>query len=160
MLRLPFVFLVAGLASFSADPPLVPLGVCEVLRDLPSYDGKSIAVIGRYSFRETGSWIGEQTCDPPLEGSVPAQLWLVRDSFRGPKPPGTFELDGIALNRKFAQIRRHTSLGKFRFGTPDYDRWSIIFGEVKRLQGEDARKAPANFVYRGDGVVINLTPDQ
>jgi hypothetical protein len=158
VLRLTAVFLLAGLATFSADPPLVPLGVCEVLRDLPAHDGKNVAVIGRYSFRETGRSLGEQACDPPLE--VQTQLSLVEDVYRGPKPPGNFELDGVAVNRKLAQIRRRTTLGKFRFGTPDYDRWAVVYGEVKLRQGDDAKKTPANLVFRGDGVVLFLTPDQ
>ncbi|HYW47609.1 MAG TPA: hypothetical protein VE959_32370 [Bryobacteraceae bacterium] len=138
-----------------ADPPIVPLGVCEVLRDLPAEDGKSIAVLGRYSFRENGRWIGEQVCDPPVE--IAPQLWLVESS-SGPMPPQDYQIDGQALRKKLAEIQRHTSLGKFRFGTPDYDRWAVVFGQIKPRQGEDAKKAPANLVFRGDGVVIFLAP--
>ena len=145
----------AGAATFSADAPIVPLSVCEVLHDLPAQEGKSIAVLGRYSFREDGRWIGEQACDPVVDAP---QLWLVERLTDGPKPPDNFELDAAALNKKLAEMRRHTTLGKFRFGTPDYDRWAVVFGEVKKRQGEDAKKAAANLVYRGSGVVIFLTP--
>jgi hypothetical protein len=145
-----------GAASTPANPPLVPLSVCEVLHDLPAQQGKSIAVLGRYSFRENGTWIGEQACNPPLEG--PPQLWLVESSKDGPKPPDDFEIDGLALRKKLAEIQRHTSLGKFRFGTTDYDRWAVVYGMVKQRQGEEARKAPADLFYRGSGVVIFLTP--
>ncbi len=147
----------AGAALISADPPITPLSVCEVLRDLPAEEGKNVAVLGRYSFREKGRWIGEDACSPP--GENPPQLWLVEDS-SAPKPPDDFELDGGALHKKFLELRRHTSLGKFRFGTPDYDRWAVIFGQVKPRQGEDAKKAAANLVYRGSGVIIFLTPEE
>lgn len=150
------VFILAGATTFSADPPILPLGVCELLRDLPAQEGKSVAVIGRYSFRANGRWVGEQACDPPV--TVPLQLW-VQDSKDGPKPPDDFELDGVALHRKFTEIQRHTSLGKFRFGTPDYDRWAVIYGRVEIRKGEDARKAAANLVIRGDGVIVVLTPE-
>ncbi len=154
-MRLVSLVVLAGAATFSADAPIVPVSVCEVLRDLPAHDGKEIAVLGRYSFRENGRWIGEQACDPALD--VPAQLWLVERLSDGPKPPDQFDLDAVALKKKLADIKRRTSLGKFRFGTPDYDRWAVIYGEVKARQGEDAKKAPANLVYRGDGVVVFLT---
>ncbi len=144
-----------GAASISADAPLVPLSVCEVLRDLPAHDGKGIAVLGRYSFREDGTWIGEQSCEPPVAG--PPILWLLESSKDGPKPPDNFEIDGAALRKKFAALQQHTSLGKFRFGTPDYDRWAVVYGRVKQREGEEAKKAPANLFYRGSGVVIFLT---
>ena len=146
----------------AADPPLVPLTVCEVLRDLPSYAGKSVAVLGRYSFRESGRWVGEQSCDAgsPGPGGAPPLLWLVEDSSGGPKPPGDFELDAVALNRKFAAMRQHTSLGKFRFGTPDYDRWAVIYGRVETRKAEAARQAPASLVFRGSGVVVFMTAEQ
>ncbi len=146
----------AGAFSTPADTPLVPLSVCEVVRDLASDDGKSIAVLGRYSFRENGTWMGEQACDPAVDS--PAELWLVESSKDGPKPPGNFELDGGALRKKFADMQRHTSLGKFRFGTPDYDRWAVVYGMVKRREGDEAKKVPANLYYRGSGVVIFLNP--
>ncbi|MBZ5621099.1 MAG: hypothetical protein LAQ69_20590 [Acidobacteriia bacterium] len=156
MIRALTVFILSAATTFSADPPIVPLGVCEVLRDLPAQEGKSVAVIGRYSFRGNGRWVGEQTCDPPV--TVPPQLWLLEDSKDGPKPPGDFELDAIALHRKLTEIERHTSLGKFRFGTPDYDRWAVIYGRVEARKGADTKKAAANLVFRGDGVIVVLTP--
>jgi hypothetical protein len=159
-----FAYLPLLLCAFAlaADPPLVPLSVCEVLRDLPSYEGKNVAVLGRYSFRESGRWMGEQACDvgSPGPGGAPPLLWLVEDSGDGPKPPGDFELDAAALNRKFAGMRQHTSLGKFRFGTPDYDRWAVIYGRVEARKAEAARQAPANLVFRGSGVVVFLSLDQ
>ena len=138
----------------AADPPLIPLTVCEILRDLPSHEGKSAAVLGRYSFRETGRWLGEQACDPA--GTSPPLLWLVEDSKDGPKPPDNFDLDGVALRRELAEMRRHTSLGKFRFGTPDYDRWAVVYGRVEARKGDAAKKAAANLVFRGDGVIVFL----
>ena len=144
--------------AMAADPPIVPLSVCEILRDLPSYEGKSVAVVGRYSFRESGRWMSEQACDAGSPG--PPLLRLVEDPTDGPKPPGDFELDAVALNRKFAGVRQHTSLGKFRFGTPDYDRWAVIYGRVETRKAEAAKQAPANLVFRGSGVVVFLASQQ
>jgi len=87
-------------------------------------------------------------------------LWLTEDSAGGPKPPGDFELDASALNRKFAELVKRTTLGKFRFGTPDYDRWAVVYGRVVLRKGNDAAKAPADLVFRGSGVVIFLTTER
>src|ERR1035437_3943269 len=155
-----FAFLPVLVCAFAlaADPPLVPLTVCEVLHDLPSYEGKGVAVVGRYSFRENGRWMGEQACDAgsPGPGGTPPPLWPPEGSGGGPKPPGDFELDAVTLNRKLALIEQHTSLGKFRFGTPDYDRWAVIYGRVESRKPEAAKQAPANLVFRGSGVVVFL----
>jgi len=139
-----------------ADAPLVPMSVCEVLRELQQEDGKSIAVLGRYSFRSNGRWIGEQACGASAD--VPPMLMLVETS-TAPAPPGNFELDAAALRKKWTEMQHKTSLGKFRFGTPDYDRWAVIFGEVKARTGEDAKRAAANLLFRGDGVVLFLTQE-
>ena len=144
--------------ALAAGGPLVPLTVCEVLHDLASNEGKTVAVLGRYSFRENGRWMGAQVCDAGSPG--PPLLWLVEDSNDGPKPPGDFELDAVALNRKLALMQQHTSLGKFRFGTPDYDRWAVIYGRVETRKAETARQAPANLVFRGSGVVVFLALQQ
>jgi hypothetical protein len=61
------------------------------------------------------------------------------------------------VNRKFADVRRRTSLGKFRFGTPDYDRWAVVYGRVVSRKGEAASQAPAELVFRGSGVIVFLT---
>jgi len=56
--------------------------------------------------------------------------------------PGDFELDAVALSRKLALMQQHTSLGKFRFGTPDYDRWAVVYGRVETRKAETAKQAP------------------
>jgi hypothetical protein len=151
-----------GAFALAAEPPLVPLTVCEVLHDLASNEGKTVAVLGRYSFRENGRWMGEQACDTGSAGpeGTPPLLWLMEDSNDGPKPPGSFELDAVALTRKLAVIQQHTSLGKFRFGTPDYDRWAVVYGRVETRKAEAAKQAPANLVFRGSGVVVFLALQQ
>ena len=149
--------ILVGVLAHSADAPVVPVGVCDVLRDLAAHDGKNVAVVGRYSFRETGGrWVGEQSCSAL---TVPPQLWLLEDSKSAPKLPENFEVDGAVLKQKFEELQHRAPLGKFRFGSSDYDRWAVIYGRVETRKGDDAKKAAANLVIRGDGVIIVLTPE-
>jgi hypothetical protein len=162
--------LLASASAIAADPPITPVTVCEIVTDLAAHEGKEMAVLGRYSFRRDGRWMGEDSCDPA--GTVSPTLWLTEDSNTAPKPPGNFELDVPSLNRKFADLLRHATLGKFRFGTPEYDRWAVVYGRVVSRKEdparkpdlarkeEPARKAPADLLFRGNGVVIFLTTER
>ncbi len=151
------VFLLEVLAAFPAtcaDTAVVPMTVCEILNALPMYDGMPVAALGRYSSRDKGRWLGEQSCGAPAPADP--TLWLVEDSNDGPRPPGNFALDAAAVERKLAEIRKRTSLGKFRFGTSDYDRWALVWGRIETRKGDAAKIAPADLVFRGDGVVVFL----
>ena len=61
-----FCFCSAGL--FAADAPLPVVRVCDILRDLPSYQGTAVAVIGRFSFREGGRFLTEKACSTKDDG--------------------------------------------------------------------------------------------
>jgi hypothetical protein len=145
-----------ALAAPCAEAPIVPHTVCEILNDLQGFEAGPVAALGRYSFREQGIWLGEQACDGTV--ATPPVLWLVENSKDGPKPPADFEIDGAALDRKFTELQKQTSLGKFRFGSSDYDRWAVVYGKVEPRTGDQAKKALANLVFRGDGVVVFLRP--
>ena len=147
--------------AIAADPPIPPVTVCEIMADLPAHEGKDVAVLGRYSFRRDGRWIGEESCDPAT--TAPPMLWLTEDGIEGPKPPANFEFDSAVLNKKFAALTRHTALGKFRFGNPEYDRWAVIYGRVvpRNSRKTDAPpKAAAELVFRGNGVIVFLTTEK
>ena len=161
--QLALVALLAAACGVAADPPLTPVTVCEILADVHAYEGKTFAVLGRFSFRRDGRWIGEQSCGPTVAVSTGAEtpaLWLDEDSTGGPKPPGDFELEASALNQKFAAMTKRTSLGKFRFGSKEYDRWAVVYGRVEARKGDSPQKAAANLVFRGDGVVTFLTTEK
>jgi hypothetical protein len=150
--------LLATAFAVAADPPIPPMTVCEILAALPAHEGKNVAVLGRYSFRQNGRWIGEQSCEPAT--ALPPVLWLTEDEYTAPKPAGNLAFDAAVLNKKFAALVRRTSLGKFRFGQPEYDRWAVVYGRVVSRKGDAAKKAPADLVFRGDGVIVFLTTDK
>jgi hypothetical protein len=159
VIRAVVCLLAAGGFARAADPAMAPpVGVCEVLRDLASWDNKDAAVVGRYSFRSTGRWVSEQVCDPGA--ADPPQLSIVEDEKDGPRPPERFEFDAVQIHLKLAAISRRTALAKFRFGTKDYDRWAIVYGRIEARKGDDAKKAPANLVIRGAAVILFLNADE
>ena len=134
------------LAMPAAESPLEPLTVCETLKDVAANEGKVLAVLGRFSSRHDGRTINQESC-----GDKQNSIRLREDVKMAPKPPALFELDGAAVSRKLKQIKEHTSLHTFRFGSPDYDRWAVVYG---RLEVE--KSAGVRLAYRGDGVIVFL----
>ena len=169
--------LLAGLLCanglLAAQAPITPVRVCNVLEDLAAYNHKVIAVIGRYSFRQTGRFLSEDVCSHKT-GS-PALQWrsVLQVSFdekSAPKPPEHMELDPHAVYRELRAIEQHTALAHIPFGTPDYDRWAVVWGriEVARefLSGAAPVKssstfapAPAGLIAVSDTVVMFIEPD-
>jgi hypothetical protein len=147
-------------AEAPAVAPVLPLTVCEVLHDLPAETGKTVAVMGRYSYRETaGNWVSEDSCETTPASQPPGtspELWMTVDK-NGPHLPDDYELDAPGLHKKLAEMQRHTTLAKFRFGTPDYDRWAVIWGRIEPRKTDDPRKAAADLLYRGEGVIYYIT---
>jgi hypothetical protein len=136
----------------AAEPALDPVPVCEATSNWKTYDSKSVALLGRYSFRETGPrkgrWLQQEGCQGK---GVPGMILLSLDTETAPKPPDQVAIDEPALEKKLSEMRQHTSLGKFRFGSADYDRWAVVIGRMERRGEEDFR-----LTYRGDGAVFFL----
>jgi hypothetical protein len=158
------------------EPALQPVTVCEVLQDLPAYDGKVVAIVGRFSLRQNGRWLGEQNCNRKLvigEQEWPTALWVAYDPASAPKPPSVLAVDGVLLAQKLRAVRLATSLTKFRFGSTDYDSWAVVYGRVETRKdlveatAGGTRKngfgygesSPARLVCHGDAVVVFLTDD-
>jgi hypothetical protein len=143
--------LVCLLGLVAAEPALDPVTVCQAVANFQEYDGKMVGVLGRYSFREAGPqkgrWLGQEGCG----GMEHAVVRLTLNTSDAPKPPDQVALDEVALEKKLGSMRQRTALGKFRFGSPDYDRWAVVIGRLER-RGEEFQ-----LVYRGDGAVFFLT---
>lgn len=112
-----------------------------------NHQGKTVALLGRYSFRTTSRWLDQEGCG---EGKTRVVVSLTADPATGPKPPETVSINEAALESKLTAMKRGTTLGKFKFGSPDYDRWAVVFG---RLEGDGEKP---RLVYRGDGALFIL----
>jgi hypothetical protein len=156
---------VAGL--YAADAPLPVVRVCEILRDLPSYRGKVVAVVGRFSYRDAGRFLSEKMCDSTKsEGHPdPAAILVLYDSKSAPKPPHDLYFDRSLIDKELEVIRRQTSLASFRFGSQDYDRWAVVYGRIE-MNNESAPRskavanefepAPAKMICSSSTVVVFL----
>jgi hypothetical protein len=175
-----FIVLLMALLSatllYGGEPALQPVTVCEVLQDLSAYDGKVVAIVGRFSFRHNGRWLDEQNCDRKLvigEQEWPNAFWVAYDPASAPKPPAVLAVDGVLLAQKLGAVKRATRLTKFRFGSTDYDSWAVVYGRVEtrkdlvEVTASGTRKngfgygesSPARLVCHGDAVVVFLTDD-
>ena len=160
----------------AAEAPLHPVTVCEVLQDLAAYDGKVAAVIGRFSRRDTGRWLGEQKCAKKFVAGDqvwPNAFWVVYDPADAPKPPEVLAVNAVQLAQKLREVKLGTSLTKLPFGSKDYDNWAVIYGRIEtrkdlvRVTATGTRKngfgygesSPARLVCHGDAVVIFLNDD-
>ena len=134
----------SGAGLYAAEDSLPVLRVCEILHDLPSYDGKVVAVVGRFSYREEGRFLSEKTCDSiKSEGHPdPAAMLVVYDSKSAPKPARDLYFDRSLVDKELEVIRRQTSLASFRFGSQDYDRWAVVYGRIEMNKDSAPRSKP------------------
>jgi hypothetical protein len=174
--RLAIVFLTLVCPLVAAEPALQPVTVCEVMQDLSAYDGKVVAVVGRFSSRQAGRWLGEQKCGRKLVAGGqewPNAFWVAYDAASAPEPPSVLAVDAALLAQKLRAVKLGTSLTKLPFGSPDYDNWAVIYGRVETRKdlvtatGNGTRKngfgygesSPARLVCHGDAVVIFLNDE-
>jgi hypothetical protein len=163
--------LVAG-----AEPALQPVTVCEVMQDLSAYEGKVVAVVGRFSYRQAGRWLGEQKCAHKFvagDWEWPNAFWVTYDPEDAPKPPAVLAVDAALLAQKLRAVKLGTSLTKLPFGSTDYDNWAVVYGRIETrrdlvtVTASGPRKngfgygesSPARLVCHGDAVVIFLNDD-
>lgn len=167
--------LVCPLAQ-AAEPALEPVSVCDVLQNLSAYDGKVVAVVGRFSSRQTGRWLGEQRCAHKFvtgDQEWPNAFWVAYDPADAPKPPAVLAVNATLLAQKLRQVKLGTELTKLPFGAADYDAWAVVYGRVETRKDlvavtpAGARRngfgygesSPARLVCHGDAVVVFLNND-
>ena len=158
-------------APLVGETPLEPVTVCEVLKNPKLYDGRAVALLGRYSYRTDGRWIGEDACQPPENNQAAASpeiIWLSYAPDSAPRMVSGYTVDGAAVAQKILLVKKNTTLRKFRFGSSDYDRWAVVYGRIKvdeknpaAAEKKESRPqahngAPAELLYAGDGYVMFL----
>jgi len=82
-------------------------------------------------------------------------------------------VDAALLAQKLREVKLGTSLTKFRFGSPDYDSWAVVYGRLETRKdlvtdmADGTRNngfgyggsSPAQLVCHGDAEVIFLNDE-
>jgi|ERR1041385_4416255 hypothetical protein len=150
-----------AVAQAKSDESVTLVTVCEVLKDPQHFNGKDLAVLGRFGYTDEGLWLSEDDCGFKLStGSYdwPNLVWLHCCYEPAPDPPsGSLVLDKDVLAEKIAQVRKTTKLkvqrrwvnsGIVKDGKTEStsgwrdvkDDWAVVFG---RLEARSELKAPS-----------------
>jgi hypothetical protein len=112
---------------------LRPLTVCEVLADLPKFDGTMVAVLGRLDTTDRGKSLLQKGCSDGGGANQVAQFQVV-DNPRPPLPKiGPWHLDGKAVREKWAIVRRTTNLELVRPSPKAtvFRCWEVVYGRLR-----------------------------
>ena len=149
--------------------PLSPVTVCQVLTSPDQFAGKTVLVLGRFSFRASGRFLSQDKCPGPGKGGE-GVLRIVMDRQDGPAPPDSMSVDTRAVDRELEAMQKSTTLASFRFGSSDYDRWSLVYARFEPPPKEDKpaassgseefSEARARLLCRGEALVIFLRDRQ
>jgi hypothetical protein len=134
--------------------------VCDVIRDLASYAGKVVAIVGRFSYREEGRFMSEEACEGLKTGDPASSKVPVFFDIKAAPKPESSSIDRSLVYKELEIIRRHTSLANFRFGSEDYDRWAVAYGRVELSAKNSGKKfdhTPAKFICASASMVVFLT---
>lgn len=161
--------LLSGAGLQAAEPEAPPVRVCDILHDLASYDGKVVAVIGRFSSRAGGRFMSEQGCAVVKNGehSDATAIQIFYDAKTAPRPPHGLSFDRDLIYKELESVKRQTSLANFRFGSQDYDRWAVVYGRIEvnkdtpsaalvKPAEKEFEPAPARLICTSNTMVVFL----
>jgi hypothetical protein len=109
----------------TTEAPLKPVTVCEILKNHKLYNGKVIAVIGRYAPTEEGSWLFDDKCEVKLETDQiiwPNILWLKYDP-SSPPLSTSLEVDMVAVRAKLGELKQQAH--------DDTAEWAVVYGRLE-----------------------------
>lgn len=132
-----------GLFFLAALLTAEPIRVCDVLQNPTAFEGKTVALVGRYSFRQTERSLREEKCGASPGGAIRIEF----DKKVAPATPDRLDFDGVVVQRLLKAVQQQTALAKFKFGTPDYDRWAVVYGRFETTKS-------LRLVCVGDSVVM------
>jgi len=100
----------------NSEQPVEVVTVCDVLLNPSGFDGKSLAVLGKFAGSDEGSWLLEDRCDREVGAkngtSSDPSVWLEHQGSCPSIPPPMPQIDQASLRRKLEQIGKSTTLGK------------------------------------------------
>jgi hypothetical protein len=159
-----------GLVSsgLRAAPEVIPvLTVCEVLKDLDRYEGKSVIVVGRSSSTDEGSCLNEECGLKVVWGGreFDAQISTAVFASESAPPPQlshAFRWDKRQVQRKLEQLRLTTDLRtlKDRKYRQYNDRWFAQFGRLETCPSRAIIVGDRRTVHTSGCGHLNASPAQ
>ena len=167
-----------AVAQVKADEPIKVLTVCEVLSDLEHYDGRQIAILGRFDrggLIDGGCALVEDRCEKPVV--TKGYVWKNRIDvpFVSTALQQTAEivLDEAQLNEKLDLVRKSSDLrctdwpvflpsGKITRRSIK-DQWAVAYGEIqfrKGLEPPTGTVGSASFQWGNGFGHLGLAPAQ
>ena len=144
------------------------LTVCDVMKDLPAYKGKTVIVVGRSKGTMEGSWL-DQNCPEKLitdgyEWSTSISLSYGRTDSPPPALPADFHWDKEVLGQRLAEVQKTTVLEvlpKYHYS----DEWIAVYGRLESLFLVDGMLKPNVRIAPGMGHPagfghLNISPAQ
>ena len=149
-----------------SDIPVVT--VCEVMKELPAYNGKTIVVVGRFGSTDEGAWLSEDcTQQLVIKGHEWSNSISLSDTVGSTQPPPSlpkaFRWNKNMLFKKLTQVKSTTVLRVY----PEFhysDKWLALYGRLEthvpletldgfgHLNGSPAQLiSPQDGVYRFSG---------
>lgn len=149
-------FLAAAIAlgQTNAEEPVKVVTVCDILLGGAEFNGKTVAVLGRFVSSDEGQWLVEDECGRKVEANGAARessVWLVPRGGPSQPIPKMPALDQDSLKAKLVQVGKTTKLGKHLHyqcsvsisdgkrsepvcGWPELpDQWAIAYGRVETM---------------------------
>jgi hypothetical protein len=156
----------AAAQTSTTKPPETLVTVCEVLNNRTSYDGKLVALIGRWSPTDEGFWLTDN-CSQAVK--TESYTWSniiylaydpVKKSLFATKP----KVDAIVAKTRIADMTA-------RQATQDKLEWAVVYGRIETkaelpvVVASDGKTilpagyghlsaAPAQIIYRQNDLVI------
>jgi hypothetical protein len=163
LLLFPSVWLVQTSGSKS-QPELVT--ICEVLGNRSSYNGKVVALIGRWSATDEGFWLTDE-CDRQIKTGDYVWSNIIFLSY-DPSAPSIFlqpnKSDKVAMSKRLVELKARSKL------SDDKVEWAVVYGRVETKEelstvvGDKTsvwaagyghlNAAPAQIVYREKDLII------
>jgi hypothetical protein len=122
------------------NPSVRPVTVCEVLANLDTYRGKTVAVVGRLGGTDEGVWLAQDNCDHELQSNGfiwPNMLWITTNSHAPSPAEGSRLIDKKVLEEKVLQLAAGTKLRPI----PAHDEYAVLYGRL------DASEKLETFTY-------------
>ena len=137
-----------------AEEPVKVVTVCEILLGGAEFNGKTIAVLGRFAGSDEGQWLLEDECVRKVEVNGAAwksSVWLERRGNPSQATSSAPTLNQDSLNAKLEQAGTTTKLGKHvqyqctvsfedgkagktECGFPEVpDQWVVAYGRVETM---------------------------